>query len=120
MSSSSVDPRFVPLIQSALDAGGGHYRPGDIIDMIDQGQLDFWPGRESCMVTKLVDYPGGRTLRFALGAGNLDEIVLMEAFLSARAATHQGAVKAEIIGRSGWRRALPDYRKIQEVMLKDL
>jgi len=114
------EKRFHSLIQRALDRAGGLYRVDDVLGEIQAGGMQFWPGQESCMVTQLMNYPGGKTIRFAIGAGDLDEIVLMEAFIAAQAKAHQGAVKAEIIGRPGWKAALPAYNHVQIQLLRDL
>lgn len=76
--------------------------------MVFQGRVQFWPGRDAAVITEVVSYAGGETaLQGLWGAGDLDEIRQMIPGLESYGRL-RGCTSVLIEGRAGWVRALKD------------
>ncbi len=71
--------------------------------MIDSGQLEFWPGSKSVVITEILTYPKYSALNFFLGAGDIHEIeeIVERVEIYARFA---GCDRVFCTGRRGWER----------------
>lgn len=108
------------LVQEALAYGGCTHSVDDVLQMIEGGQAQFWPGKMSVVVTELIDYPRLRALRVWLVAGNADEIVSLEPEVT-EFARKNGCVRLEMGGgRPGWERALKGWRKLCPCAVKEI
>ena len=95
------------LIDSALAYASDTHRFEDIVKGVEQERFLFWPGKESCLITELVQLPRKRVFHVFLAAGNLEEIKSMDSSL----VTYAKALKCHAItlsGRRGWKKALAD------------
>lgn len=77
-------------------------------------------GPSAALVTRIIEYEGGRSLEIQLCGGgalwrNLPLLGELEDY--ARAA---GCAFAQVCGRPGWERALPEYRRTGVQLLKEL
>lgn len=109
------------LIERALKHAGGSHTFTDVVDLVREGKMFFWPGEYSCLVTEFVQYPRQRLLHVFLAAGDMDEIKRMEPSLR----TFAESVKCNAIsltGRRGWVRALADlgFKEGHTIVVKNL
>lgn len=115
-----IEP-YRSLIDQALAHAGGTHTFEDVLDQILLGEMLFWPGEKSCMVTEIVQYPRKRGMHVFLAAGDLDEIKAMEPDLRLFAQK----LKCDAIslaGRRGWARALKDigFTEGHAIVVKDI
>ncbi len=91
-------------IESALRYADYSHDFADICAMIDSGQLDFWPGTNSVVITEILSYPKYSALNLFLGAGDVHEIedAVARAEVFARFA---GCDRVVMTGRRGWERS---------------
>lgn len=76
----------------------------DIRDMVASGRLQFWPGKDSVIITEILEYPRYKVLHFFLaGGGSLAELQRMTPLVEEWGRT-QGCKKASLVGRKGWER----------------
>jgi hypothetical protein len=78
-----------------------------------EGRALLWPGAKSAAVTEF-----NKDLHIWLAGGDLGELKRMEQSAEAHA-REWGCDRMTIIGRKGWERALPGYRRVT-LLVKDL
>lgn len=113
------------ILQPALDREGGRLTPADIRSAIESREMQLWVAhnddgsiRSACVTGIAVCAAKVATLHYAagelqdFGADNLAEV---EAWARA-----QGCTALDVVGRPGWRRALPGFEKLYEVITKRL
>lgn len=90
-------------IESALRYADYSHDFADICEMIYSGQLHFWPGPKSVVITEILSYPKYSALNLFLGAGDVHEIedAVARAEVFARFA---GCDRVVMTGRRGWER----------------
>lgn len=93
------------LLESAIKYCGGTHLFEDVVEMVETGQMLFWPAQKSCLVTEVVDYPRKRLLHVFLAAGSLEEIKEMEPSVRAYG-EYLDCEAITLSGRKGWTRAL--------------
>lgn len=99
-----------PFIQKALDLAGNTHSFEDVQDAISKGQVQFWPGAHSAIITEIIEYPRRRALNFWLAGGNLAELEAI--YLTAEAwGREQGCTVASTSGRPGWERTFLTRRQ---------
>lgn len=106
--------RLRPQLERAIERMDGLVTSEQVLELIAKGDAQFWPYGDSCAVTEIVTYPSGQLCRVWLGAGDLDQLRVVEEMIR-RWARSQGCLGVEIIGRDGWGRALDGYRKVATV-----
>ena len=92
-------------IEEALSFASGTHNLDDIVYMILQDKLLWWPLDNGFMVTEIVTYPRQRHLNVFLAGGDLDEIRAMQEPL-VTAAKALGCCALTLGGRKGWVKAL--------------
>jgi len=107
--------RCRPWIEAALTHSGGTHEWDDIVAGIRDGNLQFWPAPDACVVTEVLDYPRKRVLHVFLAGGRLATIKDMTDSIRAWARA-QGCSGATLYGRPGWARVLPGWRLRHVVM----
>lgn len=95
---------YGPLLDAALAYAGGSHTRQDVLDAIDAGTAQFWPGPHSCIVTEIDEQPRHRVLHFFLAAGTSPELEAMESGILAWG-QEQGCTVARFVGRKGWTRS---------------
>lgn len=91
-------------INDALRYADDSHTFEDIRDMVASGRLQFWPGKDSVIITEILEYPRYKVLHFFLaGGGSLAELQRMTPLVEEWGRT-QGCKKASLIGRKGWER----------------
>lgn len=88
--------------EAALDKCGNTHDWQDVLALLIADKLQLWTGRDSAMVTEVIEYPKLRACRIFLAGGKLEELVEMADALADEAATI-GCDRIEIAdGRPGW------------------
>lgn len=101
------DERFIPI--TFID------------EQLAAGAMQFWATDDAALVTAIKEWPGGAvTVETVAAAGRKADIIgpLREA--AERFGAAAGCNIALTIGRDGWKRALPEYRHYQSILIKDL
>ena len=94
-------------IRDALEYSGGTHTFDDIVGMIAQGRVRWWPLPNSFLVTEVLEYPQAKHYHVFLAGGDLEEIKSTQKALEA-AAEQCGCCKLTLSGRRGWIKALKD------------
>ena len=92
-------------IENALSYTEGTHTFDDLVYMVLQCRLLWWPLPSSFMLTEVVTYPRVRHLNVFLAGGNLDEIRATQDQLI-MVAKVQGCSALSLSGRRGWVKAL--------------
>lgn len=108
-------------IAAALEYAGGTHTVEDVKRKIFTGQLQFWPGKNSMMVTEIEIYPQMKCCHVFLCAGDMAEIHEMRKSVE-EWAWRRGCSMVTLAGRKGWLRELSQhgYAPKWYVMAKDL
>ncbi len=92
------------LIEAALADAGGSHTFEDVVEAVEKGEAQYWPGPNSCIVTTIDEQPRQKILHFFLGAGVQAEIAAMFPGIL-EWGKEEGCTKARFVGRKGWRRS---------------
>lgn len=94
-------------IESALAYSGGTHTYEDVQAAVEAGDLQYWPGPRSVVITEIMQYPQTRVLNFFLAGaetGHLAELEAMYPEIEKWGRT-QGCTVAVMSGRKGWERS---------------
>ena len=107
-----VWPDYSDMIQEALEYGNGEYEIEDLFEAVCCGAMQLWATPKSVAITTVIKYPRKTTCLIVAAGGDLDDLrkhlPLVEEW-----AAWLGCDAVEVMGRKGWRRALPDYTQCQ-------
>ena len=96
--------RFKDHIEAALKFADDSHTFDDIKKGVERGDLQFWPGFSSVIITEIIQVPRYRALNLFLAGGNIPELQSMlpgvEEF-----AEQVGADRIILNGRKGWLRS---------------
>lgn len=113
-----------PWLGAALERGGdGSFSLADIYDAISRREMQLWgawrEGWRAAGVTQIIKTPRQTVLLILLVGG--EELAEWLPILDdlCRYGKEKGATMAEIVGRDGWRRLLPDWRS-QTILRREL
>lgn len=93
---------------------------GDVAREIIDGKAQHWRGEKSEIVTEIKSFPLVKVCRIWLAGGDMDELVNVMLPDVEAWAKDNGCTRVEIVGRKGWKRALPEYREPYAVLHKEL
>jgi hypothetical protein len=93
---------------------------GDVAREIIDGKAQHWRGEKSEIVTEIKSFPLMKVCRVWLAGGDMDELVNVMLPDVEAWAKDNGCARVEIVGRKGWKRALPEYREPYAVLHKEL
>ena len=96
--------RYRPQIEAALAFADDSHSFEDIKQSVVSGDLQFWPGLSSVVITEIVRYPRYTALNLFLAGGNMDELEAMLPEIE-KFAKHVGADRLVLAGRKGWVRS---------------
>jgi hypothetical protein len=102
--------RFRDYIEEALDHADGSHSFEDVKAAVDEGQLFFWSGPNSVIITEIIEYPQYKTLHFFIAGGKLAELEAMYPLVEEWGRT-QGCDRATLAGRKGWERSFLTQRE---------
>jgi|TARA_A200000159_G_scaffold60145_1_gene55699 signal transduction histidine kinase len=103
----------------ALEYSDGMLDIDDIRDMLARNQADLWMGKDSAIVTQVIESRLAKALLYHLAGGDLKELVEMTEHIE-NLAKDKGCSKVLINGRAGWGKALGGYKERSRVFEKDL
>lgn len=112
--------RCWPWLERAVNYFGETHTKRDVWREIKSKNAQLWPLPNGAIVIKIGATPNGKKqLQWWLAGGDLREICETKPQIEALA-YKLGCRKAQIIGRDGWARIFPDYRKSAVILTKDL
>lgn len=110
-------------IEAALEHSGGTHTFDDVKNAVEKGELQFWPGVRSVILTEIQDTPQQRILNFFLAGGNSVELEQMLPLVE-QWGKSLGAARATLYGRKGWGKSFltknHGWKEELVVMAKDL
>ena len=109
-------------LEDALDYAHGTFDINDVFNDVVNGTAQFWPGKNSAVVTQIVPYPRKKVLHFFLAGGDIKELEEMEPGIIEWAKS-QGCEAITLTGRPGWTKSfLQDigYKCTQVQMFKEI
>ena len=98
-------------IQSALEKGGDTHDFKHIVDGVQSGHMQLWPGERGCAVTEILVYPNKKIFHVFLAGGDqghgINQIMDMhdDAVEFAKRNDCQGMT---VSGRAGWKKILAE------------
>jgi superfamily II DNA/RNA helicase len=75
--------RLRPEIEKALKYSLNTHTFDDVVELVQQAKMQFWPGRNSVVVTEIVLHPQQKCLNYFLAAGVMEELELMSPMIEA-------------------------------------
>lgn len=113
--------RCWPVLEKSLDWYGKTHTKEHVWQMIATGQTQFWPMKDSAMLTIVEPHPTGLVEgRAWVAGGDLNEILQWEPYMS-QWAHDAGCHRVSVVGRKGWGKVLPKhgYRELVTTFVKD-
>jgi len=111
--------RLSTHIEEALKYAGNSHNLGDVYSEILSGKAQFWPGKNSVIITEIITYPAFKSVRFWLAGGRMSELLKMEKQV-VEWARGVNCTVCEIMGRPGWEKVLKDYKKTSVLLHKEI
>jgi hypothetical protein len=114
-----------PLLNLACIRSENRYQLGDVVQRIADGLMQLWivagPTEiETALVTEIIVYPEFKAARISLLGGRYRENWTgFEPELAAWAKAN-GCAVLQVIGRPGWERVLPEWRKVSVTLERNL
>lgn len=84
---------------------------------LNAGRYQLHTAPKSALISEILSLPEGRTCYFTVTAGDLAECIALGRQIEQHYQS-QGITKFLIIGRAGWDKVLPDYKKAAIVYKK--
>lgn len=91
-------------IVAALEYSQGSHSLEDVINGIESGEFQLWPGETSTVVTQIIKFPQKKVLHVFLAGGNQEELKEMDPYV-VQWAKEQGCSAITFTGRVGWARS---------------
>lgn len=91
-------------IVAALEYSQGSHSLEDVINGIESGEFQLWPGETSTIVTQIIKFPQKKVLHVFLASGNQEELKEMDPYV-VQWAKDQGCSAITFTGRVGWARS---------------
>lgn len=90
-------------IEAALAHNDGSHTFEDVAQGVELGEMQYWPGEKSVIITEIGVFPRYKYLNVFLAGGDMAEIERMAAVIEGWAIT-QGCTREQLVGREGWGR----------------
>ncbi len=100
-------------IEAALSHADNTHTYDDVAALVAADDCQFWPGRDSVVITEIVVHPRKRVLNIFLAGGNLPEIEAMTPIILDWGKS-KGCEAATFTGRRGWARTFLTKQGWQE------
>lgn len=92
-------------IEDALEYSNGTHDIADIQEGVESGRFQFWPGKNSAVITEIYVYPKKKVFHIFLAGGRMDELLEMWDSIEIYAKV-VGCSSLSVSGRKGWTRVL--------------
>ena len=109
-------------LEDALEYSHGMFTIQDVFEDVMNGNAQLWPGKNSAIVTQIVNYPRKKAIHVFLAGGDLEEIKSMEPHV-VEYGKSQGCEVITLTGRPGWTRTFLTkigYKNTQVQILKEI
>jgi hypothetical protein len=103
-------------IEAALKFADDSHSFEDIAASVKKGELQFWPGFSSVVITEIMQFPRYRALNLFLAGGNIPELQSMLPGIE-EFAESIGADRIVLTGRKGWLRSFLVHEGYGEKMV---
>jgi len=107
--------RCGPWLQAALDHGDNCFALEDVLEAIETGKAQFWPGNKCALVTEIKQYPRKKICNVWLAGGSLEEIKFLVTYIRLFA-KNSGCDAITLQGRPGWNKIYPQRLKSVTLM----
>ena len=108
------------LLKKAAELVGHTHRKWHVWHRIETSRAQLWTSEKSAVVTMLkVAETGLKDCHCWLAGGDLDECLHLHTVIEAWAREND-CDRMTIVGRRGWKKALPDYREAATTFMKDI
>lgn len=97
-------------IEAALAYADDSHDFEDVAASVASGNMQYWPGVRSVIVTEIIVYPRYKALNFFLAGGDLAELEFMYPRVEAWGRM-MGCDRAVLTGRKGWERSFLTRRE---------
>lgn len=98
--------RLRPHVEAALSEG--FYTVDDVIKALAENRAQFWPGKDSVIITEIQDYPNEKVIQVWVAGGDMAEIIAMAPGIESWGRLN-GCSSVLVEGRQGWNRVLKDH-----------
>lgn len=110
---------YRPQIEAALQHADNSHSFEEVKALVARGDLQFWPGFSSVIITEIVEVPRYRALNLFLAGGTLAELRAMLPEVEKFAAS-VGADRITLTGRKGWARSfLTDIGYVEKLVVME-
>jgi hypothetical protein len=107
-------------LHNALTRSGSTHSVADILEILQTQDNAFWMATpDSFLLSEIIDYPRKRIVNMSLAGGSLDDMRVFEPVMTTFA-RRNGCTESQIMGREGWHRVLPGYRRCGLMLRKSL
>jgi hypothetical protein len=112
--------RCAPWIEAALDHAGSAHGIEDVKALVERRECRFWAWPNCACVTEAQIWPKAKWLLIWLAGGDLNELLTdvlpqIEAY-----AVEEGCSRVWLVGRPGWERVMPTYKRAAVTLMKEL
>lgn len=115
-----VLPLYRELLESALDQNSGQLDYEAVVSGVEAGFYQAWLAPNSIAVTTIDEYPVSKICTVVLGAGKLDECRDVLLPKVEKFAKDHGCSRMMIVGREGWGKSLPGFKRTAVISEKVL
>ena len=106
-------------LSDALEYSNGMSDINDVRDSLAKNEADLWVGKNSAIVTQVMETHKAKALVYYLAGGDLKELIEMTEHIE-NLAKDMGCSKVLINGRAGWGKALGGYKERTRIFEKEL
>ncbi|MHA6684503.1 hypothetical protein ACX3P0_02740 [Mesorhizobium sp. A556] len=112
--------RVWPMLERAVRRYGNLHTKESILQRLLDGRAQLWTDKDAAVVSRIERYDTGFVeIECWLGGGKMAGCLRLEKRIEAWGKSI-GANRIGIVGRKGWPRALPGYREIITISVKDI
>jgi hypothetical protein len=100
------------LLLNALEYGNGTHSLEDVAMALNKDEMQFWPGVNTAIVTRIITYPKLKSIHVFLAAGDMDEVVRILPFIE-KHGKMEGCTHMTMTGRKGWEKVMSKVYKVK-------
>lgn len=100
------------LLLNALEYGDGTHSLEDVAMALNKDEMQFWPGKNTAIVTEILDYPQKKLIHVFLAAGDMNEVIRILPYIE-KHGKKEGCQQLAMTGRKGWEKVMDKIYKLQ-------